>query len=133
MIPIVIGRMALALACPSVAPREGGPRFVPRHLTKLRNENYNATPNQRYVLYTRPLSVFFTDKIFRIEIFSLVKNTVKNTNDGWDMLIQRSTYVDVYYNENEAEIKKALRERERLIVSGYELMAGDTAEKKPIP
>lgn len=46
------------------------------------------------------------------------------------MLIRRYTYVDVYYNENEAEIKKALRERERLIVSGYELMAGDTAEKK---
>ena len=49
------------------------------------------------------------------------------------MLIRRYTYVDVYYNENEAEIKKTLRERERLIVSGYELMAGDTAEKKPIP
>lgn len=46
------------------------------------------------------------------------------------MLIRRYTYVDVYYNENEAEIKKALRERERLIVSGYELMAGDTAEEK---
>ena len=46
------------------------------------------------------------------------------------MLMRRYTYVDVYYNENEAEIKKALRERERLIVGGYELMAGDTAEKK---
>ena len=44
------------------------------------------------------------------------------------MLIRRYTYVDVYYNENEAEIKKALRERERLIVSGYELMAGNTSE-----
>ena len=49
------------------------------------------------------------------------------------MLIRRYTYVDVYYNENEAEIKKALRERERLIVSGYELMAGETAENKASP
>ena len=33
--------------------------FVPRHRTKLRNGNYNATPNPRYVLYKFVVRWFF--------------------------------------------------------------------------